>query len=704
MHFLFPWMLLGSLGIAVPIAIHLLNRYRYKVVDWGAMELLRKALITRSKRIKIEDWLLLVLRCLIVMLLALALSRPVLTPEGAPWLGKGNDIGMVIAVDASFSMSHKPGAKSRFDRAAARTREIFKTLTPGNPVTLVLLGDRPRVLLRNTGFDADRFEKVLKDATPLPEGLNLEASLDEIDTLAQELRTPVKECYLVSDMQTSSWAPLSEKSRHALKKLADGGRVFCMPVASESAENLSITRLELKSGLLRVNGSARYDIDVANHGTQRRDNITVRLLVNDMPIDEGTINKLDAGKSTTISLYARFSQVGAARLTAKLDADELLLDNTRHAVAEIRDKTRVLYVTAPAEGGGATADYLLTAMGSLPQGGLDVDKVGWLDLGTRKLANYHTVILNNVPDLPDEHIRTLHYFIREGGGLIVFLGDNSQPLLVNARFQYEKAPLLPAELTELTADAKGRPIEPADHPVSRVISGLPAEFVGEAKVYRHFPLKLAPGARAILKVANQPVIAEHALGRGKIVLFAAAAESRWTNMVVEPFYPILLHEALSFVSRQAHETPTLVSHSLLFPLPVKEGSDVRKVTFQPQGGKSTAVAAVVREGQVIAELPNAEQPGFFEVRTEPETTPLFAAVNVDPRESRVQSLKPEGFGELFGASPVRIVSEGDSIESSVRESRIGREFWREMLYLALALLVVEGLLARWFSHRKAAEA
>src|SRR5437870_4162893 len=132
MQFLFPWMLLGGLGISVPIAIHLLNRYRFKVVDWGAMELLRKALITRARRVKVEDWLLLALRCLVVLLVALALARPKLPPSGVSVVGEGRDVGMVIALDASFSMAHRPGTdgKSRFEHATKRVQEIVKTLEP----------------------------------------------------------------------------------------------------------------------------------------------------------------------------------------------------------------------------------------------------------------------------------------------------------------------------------------------------------------------------------------------------------------------------------------------------------------------------------------------------------------------------------------------------------------------------------------------
>src|ERR1043165_2292022 len=277
MQFLFPWMLLGSLGIAVPIAIHLLNRFRYRVVDWGAMELLRKALITRQRRIKIEDWLLLMMRCLIIVLIALALSRPVLAPTGPALDGKGGDVGVVIALDASFSMQHSPGAKSRFKRATDRVDEISKTLKPGNPVTFIVMGDRPRVVVHNLEFDADRFHEILKETTSLPEGLNLESCLIEIQERMKGLNAATKECYIVSDMQADTWSSLSEKTKQTLKELGEDGRVFCLPILSKDAENLAITRLELKSGVLQPEATARYDIDVLNAGLNERKNIAVGL-------------------------------------------------------------------------------------------------------------------------------------------------------------------------------------------------------------------------------------------------------------------------------------------------------------------------------------------------------------------------------------------------------------------------------------------
>ena len=62
MNFLNPWMLLGGLGIALPILAHLLNKHQFKQTDWAAMQFLSRAINVRSRQIKLRDLLLLVLR------------------------------------------------------------------------------------------------------------------------------------------------------------------------------------------------------------------------------------------------------------------------------------------------------------------------------------------------------------------------------------------------------------------------------------------------------------------------------------------------------------------------------------------------------------------------------------------------------------------------------------------------------------------
>ena len=149
------WTIIGLLGVAVPIIIHLLYRKHRRQTDWAAMELLRKALVTRSGQVKIEDLLILVLRCLALALLALALMRITLDSNSA--IGEKR-IGMVVAIDASYSMNH--GEFSRFKSAVAKAEEILKqTAKEGDPVSIVLMSSRPEILLRSARYDPFRSQR-----------------------------------------------------------------------------------------------------------------------------------------------------------------------------------------------------------------------------------------------------------------------------------------------------------------------------------------------------------------------------------------------------------------------------------------------------------------------------------------------------------------------------------------------------------------
>jgi len=86
MTFLNWAMLAGLVAVAIPIIIHLLNRQRATIVDWGAMRFLLQSLTMRRRRIMLEEIILLALRCLVVALLVLAMARPFLpTRTTIPW-------------------------------------------------------------------------------------------------------------------------------------------------------------------------------------------------------------------------------------------------------------------------------------------------------------------------------------------------------------------------------------------------------------------------------------------------------------------------------------------------------------------------------------------------------------------------------------------------------------------------------------------
>src|SRR5436190_8573350 len=103
MSFLNPLLLLGVLGVASPIIIHFLAKKQIKRVVWAAMRFLKITVDRQQRKMNIEDIILLILRCLVVALLALALARPTLKSGALGILG--GDEASILLIDNSGSMS-----------------------------------------------------------------------------------------------------------------------------------------------------------------------------------------------------------------------------------------------------------------------------------------------------------------------------------------------------------------------------------------------------------------------------------------------------------------------------------------------------------------------------------------------------------------------------------------------------------------------
>src|SRR6516162_6467082 len=104
-------MLLGLAGLAIPPLIHLLNRRRYDVVDWGAMQFLQISETTR-RRLLIEELILMLLRMGLIAIMVLALAAPRMTSEVLAQLAGRPNRDVVFLFDGSYSMGYSSGLKT----------------------------------------------------------------------------------------------------------------------------------------------------------------------------------------------------------------------------------------------------------------------------------------------------------------------------------------------------------------------------------------------------------------------------------------------------------------------------------------------------------------------------------------------------------------------------------------------------------------
>jgi hypothetical protein len=82
MQFLQPSYLWGLVALAIPIAIHLWSRKKVRTIKVGSILFIPETKSNQSNSIQLNEWLLLVMRCLIISLLVSILAQPQLTKNG----------------------------------------------------------------------------------------------------------------------------------------------------------------------------------------------------------------------------------------------------------------------------------------------------------------------------------------------------------------------------------------------------------------------------------------------------------------------------------------------------------------------------------------------------------------------------------------------------------------------------------------------
>jgi len=701
MSFLHPLILVAGLGIGLPILAHLLSRYQVQRTDWAAMRFLNRSVRVRSRQLRLRDILLMCLRCLAIVLLVLAFAKPFMKEAVGipPGLGERR-AGVVIALDASFSMGCRDGTLSRFDQALEKAGTITGDIQPGDPVTLVLLAAEHRVVARNMAFDPARFGELLQNLQPTPEPLNLASVPRLLKSLADGMEAPQKEIHIVTDMQARDWKDLPAWLNEAFDDLTRTAVTTIVPVRG-GADNLAITDLELVSGVLRKDTIARYRATVRNCGPNPVTNVRVKGLADNVTVDTKTIPAIAPGASETVSLFVHFHDSGPIRISAELDPDPLLADNVRRTVAFIREQVAVLNVQGSSGGAGALIAAALQARGGgVAQENFAVQSALWTDLPTRNLSEFDVVILDNVPDITPEQARAFEAYVRAGHGLVWFAGDNVDTAAWNRRSALDGVPLLPAVIEQAanTSDALGvgRPLDPAmpDHSICRPLLSLPEDLLSETRFRRVFQVKPAATSSTVLSLAGTaaPVLLEHSLGRGQVFMFTTSADAAWNNMAVTPVFPMVLQQMVTYLTAREFEKPRLVGDSL--SLAYADQPDASEAVFDTPGGETITVPVRKFRNEHVALIDHAREDGFYLARVSLQAPGMPVAVNVDTAESDAACLSPAETAATFAESGITVAQTDDDLLAAVSQARAGLSFWMLFLFAGLGLLVIESLLAK----------
>lgn len=744
---------LWFLPLAVlPVVLHLLNLHRLREVELPTFRFLMEGYVQERRRIRLVEWLLLVMRTMLVLLVVAALSRPVVERFGALFGRGGRDV--VFVLDAGMSTGLVSDGTSALHRAREAVRGAAGRLGKDDFVTLVRAGMEPRVLHRAALGDAKRFLTELDAVEPDPGTSDLAAALAE--ALAAEPRG-ARSLWIVTDGRARSWRRLAE-SPQARTVPAEVQLVIVDVGAAAPPDNVALLGDPPRPQRPVVGLPVELTARVAAHGTGKGGEgaaveVPLSVTVDDELVSQTTVT-IPPGQVASVPLSVVPARAGVIKARLDLPADAFPFDDSLLFVLNVERRVGVVVVTAPGVEGladpglflaaalEAPLESLTAALGDEPpqvEGeeriarSLDVQVVRADALDERRVQEADVIVLADAR-LDGHRMQWLRRRVEEGAGLVIFPGPRQGvvdeiPALAAPGGRQPAGLVWREPVGDPDDEATARSLGQIDlsHPLFAPFRGAdragegPAARVGAfdtLRIFRHVPLAAVEtpgddtarrpiGALPAAPVSilarlddGTPVIAESRAGRGRIVATGLAVTPDWSNLPVHPTFVPLLLRAVQFVRP---ESPAVAVESVhpYEPAPIRLDERWKRAVVQATdpAGARTAIETVAGDGRVTGALEDTRRVGYYEFDVQPpagqvaQPIRLGLAVNREVEGADNERLAGGTLAEAFAPHPATLLA--GTAADPMLHGRLGgrREIWRWLIGAVFALFGMEFLLA-----------
>src|SRR5262245_1959100 len=699
--FLHPIYLYGLLAASLPILIHLLNRRRIKRIRFPAVRFILLSQRRISRTYRLRHWFLLALRTLAVAFLVLLLANPIFQ-TGLGLFASGGSSSVAIVLDNSLSMKWSMDGKG-FDAAKESVRRFIAALNEGDRAALIPTNPAPDTQTRMRGEK----ELLLKELNQIPRAdgtADFSAALQKAYDLLRE-PAPQKEIWIITDLAVTGWDRFAVGALQSYDTLIPLKILKVRP--SADAVNATIKEIELKSPGVAVGLPLQLETRLVNFTKQPVKDVLVQLNLDGRNVEQRLVSLPPDGE-TGVAFQVNLTKPGSQPGFVALKKDGLAGNPTGHFVLSAQDKLKVLLVDGDPQTSLIQSETFFLTRSLNPVGSEESSLflptvIVPEGLASARLEAYQVVVFCNVPVIPDAVARRITDYLRQGGGVLFFLGNRVDKDDYNLKL-FQNSAILPARLIDRkTTDTKGEKIAKIDsnHPALRSLADpISLASLQSVTVQGYFRGEV-PSGSTLLSLANgDPLAVEKRIGPGKVILFTTTADRDWTDLPIKTAYLPLVQALVRYLSGNktgAFDAGIVTGETKTITLPPSfVGKQIRLI--KPDN-KEREVAVAAQGDSAAAKFTENNLAGIYRVAfpplaEKPAGAAEMYAVNPPYLESRLDTLSEKDLETKL--SPIRAqVIPLEAVENG------GKRF---DLSLPLAVLLIGTLAAEgWLAQRFSAQ-
>ncbi len=696
MSFLAPLYIAGLLALSAPILFHLIRRTPQGRQVFSSLMFLSPSPPRLTRRSRLDNLLLLLLRGLALALLAFAFARPLFYSQADMNISETEGRRVALLVDTSASMRRG----DLWTQAAQRVDKVLEELAPTDEVALFTFDQQARPLVSFDEWnEQERSQRAallrsrLRTVSPTWAQTNLGEALATVadavsDHARQSSPAARRQLILISDLQQGSHIePLQGY------EWPSGVLVDVQPVVLKDPTNAGLYLVQSAPDAESTD-EVRLRIRVSNEADSTREQFSLAWANHEGPLAkvEPVSVYVPPDQSRIVRIAWPPKDSGADRLILAGDAHDF--DNTLYLIPPRQDFARVVFI-----GNDAADDtkgllyYLQQALAETPRRKVDiVVRAADQPLTSTELLDTQLVVASTA--VSDEQAASLRDFIAQGGTVLcVLTSATAGPSL--ARLMDDKA--VQVEEAQSGDFALLSQIK-FDHPLFRPFADPRFADFTKIHFWKHRRVQLSKGLNANVLAAfdnGDPFLLEQALGKGRLLVAASGwnpADSQLARST--KFVPLIAGmfpqdgAGIELAQRNVSEAVELPEASA-----ANAPDNDQRVVRRPDGADHQIPA----DAKVFDA---ADEPGIYRLTLNGQETPL--AFNLTAEESRTAPLAVEELehrGAKVGTQPT-----AEQLAERQRQARIfelenRQKLWRWLIVAVLAILLIETALAGRLAHR-----
>ena len=682
MTFLNPAVLFGLLAASIPVLIHLFNLRKLKKVEFSTLIFLKELQKNKIRKVKLKQWLLLLLRTLIILFLVFGFARPTLK---SMFIGSSSTAKTtaVFILDDTFSMSVVDAKGSYLNQEKEIALRLLSQLQDGDEVALILVSDINKPSVVTTDFS--QFKKSIESLSISNISGSVQTALIKAAKLFDESSNYNKELYLLSDFQKSRIAD-GNQFPNLSEALKEGIRVYAFSLGDKEVFNVGVDKISVNSQIFEKDKSVQVSAFISNYAKRNVENSVVSLFINGERTSQKSFS-LKANETKEIVLEGIIKKSGYQEISAAIEDDEILQDNKRFVQIYVPEKIPVLLLAK--ELSDATfVQYGLQAANTNQQ--LQVYVKQLKQLPSIDLQKYSSVILVGISG---ENISSIVQFVKNGNGLFFFPGSTTS--LQNYQrfcetFQIPKP---------ISLSAGGTPFRfvtvDYEHPLfSRLFEEKKKKSIESPEIYSAFFQRTEGKGKSLITLVNNiSFLSEFTIDKGKIFVTSTAPVLIQTNFPLKGIFAPLLYESILYLSSiQKDKVENLAGDKLTVNL---SGNVSGQIAVVKPGNEKEFFSVDDRTNEF--QYVNTVQSGVYYFSSLDKII-QSVSVNANPLESKTdyasQAEITEYFTKIKSAAKLIFVNKDESPENIIKQARFGTELWKYFLIFALLLALIEMMISK----------